>query len=77
MSCALYWSPYACLPITIGFVQPGMYRGMFLQTIGSRNTVPLRMLRIVPFGLFHIFDLSSTVSGGCPSDANIERRRTG
>lgn len=24
------------------------------MTMGSRNTVPLRMLRIVPFGLFHI-----------------------
>ena len=28
---------------------------MFLHTIGSRKTVPPRRLRIVPFGLFHIF----------------------
>ena len=28
---------------------------MFLQMIGSRNTVPPRMFRMVPFGLFHIF----------------------
>jgi hypothetical protein len=36
-------------------------RGMFLHKIGARNTVPPRMLRIVPLGLFHIFfNLNST-----------------
>ena len=30
-------------------------RGMLEMTMGSRNTVPLRMLRIVPLGDFHIF----------------------
>src|SRR6476661_2445099 len=38
----------------IGLVQPGTSRGTFLQMIGSRNTTPPRMLRIVPFGDFHI-----------------------
>jgi hypothetical protein len=28
---------------------------MLEMTMGSRNTVPLRMLRIVPLGLFHIW----------------------
>jgi hypothetical protein len=28
---------------------------MLLITMGSRNTVPLRMLRMVPLGLFHIW----------------------
>jgi hypothetical protein len=32
----------------------GMILGMFLQMIGSRKTVPPRMLRIVPLGDFHI-----------------------
>ena len=39
----------------IGFFHPGTKRGMFLQMIGSRKTVPPRMLRMVPFGLSHIF----------------------
>ena len=30
-------------------------RGMLEMTMGSRKTVPLRMLRIVPLGDFHIF----------------------
>ncbi len=34
---------------------PETSRGMFLQRIGSRKTVPRRMLRTVPFGLGHIF----------------------
>src|SRR5579859_1217148 len=38
----------------IGLVQPGTSRGTFLQMIGSRNTTPPRMLRMVPFGDFHI-----------------------
>src|SRR6185312_12502405 len=38
----------------IGLVQPGTRRGTFLQMIGSRNTTPPRMLRMVPFGDFHI-----------------------
>ena len=45
----------AHLPTTMGLVQPGTRRGMLEITIGSRNTVPLRMLRIVPLGLFHIW----------------------
>lgn len=49
------WSPKACLPIVMGTVQPGTSRGMFLQRIGSRKTVPPRMFLMVPFGLFHIF----------------------
>src|SRR5262249_50899464 len=36
-------------------------RGMFLQMIGSRKTVPPRMFRMVPLGLFHISEsLNST-----------------
>ena len=38
----------------IGLVQPGTRRGTFLQMIGSRNMTPPRMLRMVPFGDFHI-----------------------
>ena len=38
----------------IGFVQPGTRRGTLLMMIGSRKMTPPRMLRIVPFGLFHI-----------------------
>ena len=41
--------------MTIGFVQPGTSRGMLEMMIGSRNTTPPRMLRIVPFGERHIF----------------------
>ena len=40
--------------MTMGWVQPGTRRGTFLQMIGSRKIVPPRMLRIVPFGDFHI-----------------------
>src|ERR1700761_4935371 len=38
----------------IGLLQPGTSRGTFLQMIGSPNTTPPRMLRMVPFGDFHI-----------------------
>ena len=41
--------------MTIGLVQPGTSRGMFEMMIGSRKMTPPRMLRIVPFGDFHIF----------------------
>ena len=54
-SCALYWSPKACLPITIGYFHPGTSLGILSITIGSLNTVPLSSFLIVPFGLFHIF----------------------
>ena len=54
-SVALYWSPKAWRPTTIGSVQPGIRRGTFSITIGSRKTTPPRMLRIVPLGDFHIF----------------------
>src|ERR1700681_4171732 len=44
----------------IGLVQPGTRRGTFLQMIGSRKITPPRMLRMVPFGDFHIsFRLNS------------------
>jgi hypothetical protein len=39
----------------IGLFQPGTRRGMLEITMGSRKITPPRMLRIVPFGLFHIF----------------------
>src|ERR1700682_205853 len=38
----------------IGLVQPGTSRGTFLQMMGSRNTTPPRILRMGPFGDFHI-----------------------
>ena len=41
--------------MTMGWVHPGTNRGMFLQSIGSRNTVPPSIFLIVPFGLLHIF----------------------
>ena len=53
-SVARYWSPKAWRPMMIGSVQPGTRRGTLRQMIGSRNTVPPRMLRIVPLGDFHI-----------------------
>src|SRR6185295_18947898 len=54
MSVARYWSPKAWRPMMIGLVQPGTRRGTFLQMIGSRKITPPRMLRMVPFGDFHI-----------------------
>ena len=51
---ARYWSPWACLPMMIGLVQPGTNLGTLCTTIGSRNTTPPRMLRIVPLGERHI-----------------------
>ncbi len=53
-SVARYWSPNAWRPIQIGAVQLGTRRGTLLQTIGSLNTVPSSILRMVPLGLFHI-----------------------
>ena len=44
----------AHLPTMMGLFQPGTTRGMFFTTIGSLNTVPLRMLRMVPLGDTHI-----------------------
>src|ERR1700693_5432525 len=38
----------------IGLGQTGTSRGTFLQMIGSRKITPPRMLRMVPFGDFHI-----------------------
>ncbi len=38
----------------IGAVQFVTKRGTLLITIGSLNTVPSKILRIVPLGLFHI-----------------------
>src|SRR3546814_3452480 len=39
----------------MGWVQPGTSRGTLRQMIGWRNTVPSRMLRMVPLGERHIF----------------------
>ena len=39
----------------IGLVQPGTKRGTLCTTMGSRNTTPPRMLRMVPLGERHIF----------------------
>ena len=49
------WSPKAWRPMTIGFTHDVTSLGIFLQMMASLNTVPPRMLRIVPFGDFHIF----------------------
>lgn len=51
----LYWSAWAWRPMIMGFVQPVTKRGMFLHIMASRNTVPPKILRMVPFGDFHIF----------------------
>ena len=53
-SVARYWSPKAWRPIQMGDVQLGTRRGMLLITMGSRNTMPSRMLRMVPFDDLHI-----------------------
>jgi hypothetical protein len=45
-SVARYWSPNAWRPMTMGLTHPGTGRGMRSRTIGSRKTVPPRMLRI-------------------------------
>jgi hypothetical protein len=46
--------------MTIGWVQPGTSRGMFLMRIGSLKTVPFRIFLMVPFGDFHMsFKLNS------------------
>ena len=37
----------------IGFFQLRTAGGMFFTMMGLRNTVPSRIERIVPFGLFH------------------------
>src|SRR5690348_15107209 len=54
VSVARYWSPKACLPTIIGALQFVTSLGTFLITMGSLNTVPSRILRMVPLGLFHI-----------------------
>ncbi len=54
-SVALYWSPCAWRPTTMGLVHPGTSRGMLEMMMGSRKITPPRMLRMVPLGLFHIF----------------------
>src|SRR5271165_1041899 len=46
----------------MGSVQPGTNRGMLETTMGSRNTTPPRMLRIVPFGERHIFFRPNSVT---------------
>ena len=40
--------------MVMGFSQERTFGSMPLTTIGARNTVPSRMARMVPFGLFHI-----------------------
>ena len=44
------------------FFHPGISRGMLLQMMASRNTVPPKMLRIVPLGDFHIFFSLNSIS---------------
>ncbi len=61
-SVARYWSPCACRPMMIGSVQPGTNRGTLEITMGSRNTTPPRMLRIVPLGERHIFFRPNSVT---------------
>ena len=39
----------------MGFFQPGTNLGTLSTTMGSLKTVPFKMLRMVPFGLLHIF----------------------
>ena len=46
----------------MGLVQLGTSRGMLEMTIGSRKMTPPRMLRIVPFGLRHIFFRPNSVT---------------
>lgn len=51
----------------IALDQPGTSLGIVLQMIGSLNTVPPRMFRIVPLGLSHIFfSLNSAKSAVVP-----------
>jgi len=58
----LTWSPKAWRPMVMGLTQPVTRRGTLEMMMGERKTVPPRMLRIVPFGLFHIFfKLNSTI----------------
>ena len=60
VSVALYWSPKAWRPITIGLVHPGTSLGTFLAMIGCLNTVPPRIFLIVPLGDLYIsFKLNS------------------
>ena len=47
-------TPYACLAIVIGFFQLFTQGSIPFTTIGARKTVPSKIARIVPFGLFHI-----------------------
>src|SRR5699024_12827090 len=54
ISVALYTSPYACLAIVIGFFHVLTFGSIPFTIIGVRNTVPSKIARIVPFGLFHI-----------------------
>ena len=54
ISVARYWSPKPWRATTTGLYQCPTRRGTLRQMIGSRKMVPSRMLRMVPFGLFHI-----------------------
>ena len=64
--------------MTIGLVQPGTRRGMLVHTIGSRNTVPPRMLRIVPLGDFHIFfSLNSSTRASAVTDYEMASTSNG
>src|SRR4030042_2629225 len=49
----LYTSPYACLPMWMGFFQDLTAGKTFLTNIGALNTVPSRAARMVPLGLLH------------------------
>src|SRR5699024_12473648 len=48
--------------MVIGFFQFFTHGSMPFTTMGARNTVPSKIARIVPFGLFHIsFKLYSVI----------------
>src|SRR4030042_497158 len=49
----LYTSPYACLPMWIGFFQDLTAGKMFFTNMGALKTVPSSAALIVPLGLFH------------------------
>src|SRR4030042_3312135 len=49
----LYTSPYACLPMWIGFFHELTAGGIFFTRIGALQTVPSSAALIVPVGLAH------------------------
>src|SRR5208283_165413 len=51
----LYTSPYACLPMWIGFFQDLTAGKTFFTRIGALKTVPSSAALMVPLGLLHSF----------------------